>query len=113
MTLAWRAAFVCAIAAISWLALSPPDRLPPIHFWDKLSHTIAFGALALLSAHGWPRVPTPILAAILLTYGATIEVLQIMVPGRHFSWLDLLADGVGLGAYFGVRTLGPPTPADR
>ena len=41
-----------------------------------------------------------VLSAALL-YGLSDEVHQYFVPGREFSWMDLLADGAG--GYLGAR----------
>ena len=45
------------------------------------------------------------IAAWLLLYGALIEIVQAYVPGRDASWLDLMADAVGIAAGLGLVTL--------
>ena len=97
-TRGWRALLVVLMAVVAWLALTP---LPPRAIdlgWDKLNHASAFAALAVagwLSVRGrrgrWPTM------ALLLVYGALIEVAQRFVPGRSGEWSDLLADALGIG----------------
>jgi VanZ family protein len=40
---------------------------------------------------GWYRI-----VGLGLLLAATTEILQIAVPGRYFSWWDLLADALGV-----------------
>ena len=108
-TRGWRALLVVLMAVVAWLALTP---LPPRAIdlgWDKLNHASAFAALAFagwLSVRGrrgrWPTM------ALLLMYGALIEVAQRFVPGRSAEWADLLADalGIGLGVLMASALLG-------
>jgi len=95
----WRIGFFAALAVISWLALTPKDQLPPIHLWDKASHVLAFATLATLAGRSWPTVKLRQLGIPLLAYGFLIEMLQLWIPGREFSWLDLLADALGICCY--------------
>lgn len=105
MVFLWRSAFVVALGTVTWLSLAPADRLPPIGLWDKLSHAIAFAALAALIHAGWPRTPQPALWGVLVGYGLVLEILQLLSPGRTFSWLDLLADAAGVAAYAAATRL--------
>lgn len=62
---------------------------------DKLRHAVAFVALWALGV----QVPqlTPLrLAAVLLAFGAGIEVAQSMTSWREASVLDWVADAVGV-----------------
>ena len=92
----WRWAFAAAFLTVSWLSLTPQEALPSIRIWDKLAHALAFGALMALARLGWRAPGTFTIAALLLGYGLFVEVAQRFIPGRSFSLLDLVADGVGI-----------------
>ena len=101
------------IAVITYLALSPAPPKQMNLGWDKLNHLSAFATLALLGRLAWPRHSFAVLLA-LLAYGAAIEVLQGLVPGRSGEWPDLLADALGLLlgslASWALRRLLRPSP---
>lgn len=94
----WRVCFWFCFGLTSYLSLMPQEFLPSgINIWDKLSHSIAFAALALSAAFGWPGKDFVRSVLIpLLLIGILIEVMQYFIPGREFSLLDMLADAVGI-----------------
>lgn len=66
---------------------------------DKYLHAIAFGAFALALAYAlasWPsrRVAIAVFVGT-IAFGFAVELLQLPLPYRTFSWLDLVADGAG------------------
>ncbi len=89
-----------ALVVVAWLMLSPAVGRGGIPINDKLAHLLVFAGLALLTHASWPdRDFDWLLALPLLAYGATLEGLQYFVPGRFFSWADILADAAGLLLY--------------
>jgi VanZ family protein len=94
----WRISFWLCFGLTAYLSLLPQEFLPTsINIWDKLSHSIAFAALTLSAALGWPDKNFVQFVLIpLLTFGVLIEVLQYFIPGREFSLLDMLADAIGI-----------------
>ena len=92
---------------ITWEALRPEPGGSSIDQLDKLQHFMAFSTLAVT----WALARSPsrrghwAIAAWLLLYGALIEIVQAYVPGRDASWLDLMADAVGIAAGLGLVTL--------
>ena len=95
----WQAAFLACLAAVTWLLLMPQEVRPPGLPWDKPAHALAFGALALLAHRAWPDATLSRIAVALMGYGLLTELLQIGIPGRSFSVLDLAADAAGIAAY--------------
>lgn len=97
-----RLAFVLALVVILWQALAPAP-LVGASLNDKLLHFLAFAGLALLADYAWleARFGWQQVAALAL-YGALIELLQHLVPGRDFSLLDLFADVAGLSLYWAI-----------
>ena len=89
---------VLYIGFIGYVSLIPSLSMPTIGSWDKLNHGLAYGLMTLLSA--WSiRSPRWFfsLLPIWVFYGGGIELLQSMV-GRSSSWLDALANLVGVFA---------------
>lgn len=67
---------------------------------DKLEHVLAFAYLAFLVDFSFPGNRHGLLKVLLLlAYGVLIEVIQYFIPYRMFSFLDVLADGVGIIVY--------------
>lgn len=63
---------------------------------DLVVHLMVFGAWGYwatvdLLTIGWYRI-----VGLGLLLAGTTEILQIAVPGRYFSWWDLLADALGV-----------------
>jgi VanZ family protein len=70
---------------------------------DKFAHFVAYGLLAALVSAGLHRAPRPFgktvirWAPVLFAglYGISDEIHQYFVPGRTFSFLDMVADVLG------------------
>lgn len=88
--------------ASCWLSFTPGDGSGPTLGWDKTDHWAGFAALALALRPAWPRLRVLPSVALLLAWGAAIELIQTRIPGRDGSWGDLLADAVGLAVGLAV-----------
>ena len=92
--------FLILLAVGLVLALIPSPDTGGIEVNDKLMHTTAFLAYAILldmaSSRDFWRFQVP----ILLGYGALIEVLQSFTPWRMFSLWDFAADALGILLYW-------------
>ena len=106
----WRLLFVTAVAVLTALLLLPDESLPPVTVQDKLAHVLAFGVLAGLARRAWPQTSVPVLAIALTTYALATELLQIAVPGRTFSALDVTADTAGIVGYFAIAAVAGKGP---
>lgn len=78
----------------------------PVDFWnaDKLYHLAAYGWLAVLPMTGFAVRRTAVLAALsMIILGVLLETAQYYIPGRLFSFLDIISNtaGVFLGIILG------------
>lgn len=95
----YRVALWVSVLAIAGLAFAPLDE-PPLLSYDKGEHVLAFLVLTWLADGGYPgRERAAARFGLLLAFGLLIEVVQHFLPYRHFSWMDLVADGFGILAY--------------
>lgn len=89
--------FWATALALLWLALGPGSPAQSNWFWqaDKVRHAAAFATLWLIGVRA--RLASPLALALgLVAFGGAIEVAQSFTPDRDASWLDLLADSVGI-----------------
>lgn len=103
------------MAAIIYLSLRASSGLPPVTNADKVSHFIAYFALATCLGLGLPRLPLILLVVFAFLFGVGIEVAQgAMGAGRTFSYLDMFANLAGaIAAAVLVWILLPrPQPVD-
>ena len=94
-----RALFWVMCFAVLAGALAPQEDIPPLFaLADKVVHTLAFAALALVGLRAYPK-PLLLVCALLMTLGGLIEVIQGYTATRSQEWEDFFADiiGVGLG----------------
>ena len=63
--------------------------------WDKLAHSLYYGAMAVLLSHGFGRRWLLLPLVLVPLVGALDEWHQFYVPGRDASVFDWLADGIG------------------
>ena len=82
---------------LNWQLLTPVT-IVQAGGWDKLFHFSGFFVLAAMLALGWQRISWMQWFTSLLLYAALTEVLQHFIPGRSFSIMDWLADGLGIVA---------------
>ena len=81
-------------------ALAPQADSPQLlALADKVAHTLAFAALALVGLRAYPR-HTWIVCILLVALGGLIEIVQGYTSTRSQEWEDFFADvlGVVLGA---------------
>ena len=102
--------FLLYCLLIFWLsAQSDPDSLSPFVVPDKIAHLLEYTGFGFLLMRllsylkpDWGAVqPLIWVLSGALLYGFSDEIHQYFVPGREFSWMDLVADGAG--GYLGAR----------
>jgi len=94
-----RISVVVCLFSILIIALLPAEHIPGFTWWDKFNHCFAFFVLACLLYFSFNKVKWLTQIALpLLFFGLLIEILQLLSGYRHFSLLDVVADGVGIAA---------------
>jgi VanZ family protein len=98
--LRWLGAVSVAGALLAASSL-PGTSLPTAPSSDLSLHVLGYGGLTLslvyATAAGGCRLPGRVLVVVTsaVLFGLGMELLQLTVPGRRFSSLDLLANGIG------------------
>lgn len=95
-----RAVFWVMCVTVLAGALAPQADSPQLFaLADKVVHTLAFAALALVGLQAYPR-HVLVVCTLLVALGGLIEIVQGYTSTRSQEWEDFLADilGVGLGA---------------
>ena len=104
----WRAMVILFIAALWTLSLWPADdlaRLGARLLNDKIEHFLGYLALAWMLRQGWPKQPLWLAWLVAFVCGVGIEIAQSFAPSRHFSYLDMVANGAGalMGVWLSVK----------
>lgn len=89
------------LTLVTWQALSPSPIEQSQIINDKLAHMLVFFTLAAITDHAFASTTFTLKkASMLMLYGIAIECIQHYVPGRDFSLLDMLADGMGIFCFW-------------
>lgn len=97
MTLLFRIMTVLIAGAIIYLSLIPGDHAPDFQWPDKINHFMAYGALTGSLGLGWRKLPLWAVMGLAMTFGIGLEILQgLGDAGRTASWLDAVANGLGV-----------------
>ena len=92
----FRALLALAFLIFTYLMLSKPTGDVHGLINDKLAHGLGFFVLAFVFEGAFPRTNWWWKALILIGYGFAIELVQLNLSYRHFSWLDWCADIAGV-----------------
>jgi VanZ family protein len=93
LTLGW-----LLVALVIFLSLWPKPP-QPLEFEqsDKLSHIVAYMTLMLWFANIYPQRSSQLQMSIgFFVMGVCLELLQGMTEYRTFSYIDMLANGIGI-----------------
>jgi VanZ family protein len=82
------------IAVLVLLTIAPPSVRPDAGVPHDLEHFASFFAAGALWYMGYPRRLLLCLAFAVLFAGG-LELLQMLVPGRHARILDFVVDALG------------------
>lgn len=85
---------------ILYVTLIPGKDVPEVNISDKLIHFGVFAGLLTLTYSGLLKegIGSPLRKAIIysLLMGIVTECLQMFIPGRSFSYFDLIANIAGI-----------------
>ncbi|MFZ5998412.1 MAG: VanZ family protein [Nitrospirota bacterium] len=100
-----RALFYGALLTIFALAAAPAtiETLDVMIISDKLNHLAAFVLLAVLCGAAYPNRSVRWQCSFLISYGMLIECVQLFLPYRKFSLLDIAADASGILVYVSFK----------
>jgi hypothetical protein len=94
-----RLVFFAAVVFTFYSALIPPRYALQLVPWDKAEHFIAFYALTGLAVAAYPRRNLLLLAALLSSFGALIEIVQgLSMVHRDRDFWDWVADTLAIAA---------------
>ena len=80
-------------AAVSFATLGPPRYRPHTNLGQDLEHSLAFVLIGLAFALAYPRHRLPATVITVAMVG-TLELLQLLVPGRHARLEDFVVDAL-------------------
>ncbi|WP_417622828.1 hypothetical protein [Parasphingorhabdus sp.] len=89
--------FWLLLGVILVISTMPAEDAPTVFADDKLNHILAFFILSLMARILWPRVNVVILFVMLMVFGGSIELLQLVMGfGRDADWMDFGADIIAI-----------------
>ncbi len=94
--------FIAATIFTLYAAVAPGDDTAGLIPWDKAKHFIVFYGLTFLATMALPKSRPWKIGAVLLAFGIAIEIIQgLPIVGRDCDVFDVVADGLGIGFFFG------------
>jgi hypothetical protein len=92
-----RIAFFAAVVFTFYSAVIPPHLALQLAPWDKAEHFIAFYVLTGLAVAAFPKGNLWVIAALLSSFGALIEVVQgLPIVHRDRDFWDWVADTIAI-----------------
>jgi len=92
-----RIAFFAALIFTFYSAVIPPAHAWKMAPWDKAEHFIAFYALTGLAAAAFPKRNLFLIAVLLSSFGALIEIVQgLPLVHRDRDFWDWVADTIAI-----------------
>jgi len=96
------------------LSVVPPNLRPQTILPHNLEHFASFVLVGILWSVGYPRRLLLWLSAA-VAFAASLELLQLVMPGRHARLIDFLMDAIGacVGVLVGFIVLRWPMAGRR
>jgi hypothetical protein len=92
-----RIAFFAALVFTFYSAVIPPAQAVELVPWDKAEHFIAFYALTGLAVAAFPKGNLLLIAVLLSSFGALIEIVQgLPIVHRDRDFWDWVADTIAI-----------------
>lgn len=90
--------WLASVVGVCFISLQPRVEMP-VDFWqaDKVYHLLAYGWLGLLPFGAFFNLAQARTAALaMIPLGIVLELAQAFIPGRFASWIDLVANVLGV-----------------
>ena len=88
-----RLGWIAAVLIVFWQATLSNPAAATTQINDKLGHFLVFFVLCYWGGWAWKQQQARYyLVGFLLLFGLAIECVQYVIPMRHFSLMDWLAD---------------------
>ena len=95
--------YVLLVILVSLVPVSGEPSTWPV---DKVGHFLAYAGMAVLALFSFSALPARLVALVAAAgLGALLEWGQSFMPGRDMSWIDELANVLGLLAGIGIFRL--------
>ena len=91
-------------AAVSFATLGPPTLRPHSSLGQNGEHALAFVLVGLAFGFAYPR-HRPLAVALSVVAIGTLELLQLVVPGRHARLSDFAVDAAAALAGFAIAAV--------
>ena len=86
--------YVLLVILVSLVPFSSEPSTWPV---DKVGHFLAYAGMAVLALFSYAALPARLVALVAAAgLGALLEWGQASIPGRDMSWIDQLANVLGL-----------------
>jgi len=106
MTFLFRTQFFVLLFIATYLSLTGTPGAVFESYSDKFLHVLCWGVLFVSLRIALGLKPYFGFSALgLWAYSVLVESLQNLSPERHFSWLDILANGLGVLVGMGLCSL--------
>ena len=90
-------------AAVAFATLGPPRYRPHSNLGQDGEHALAFVLIGLAFGLAYPRRRTTVVVTVVLI--GVLELLQVLVPGRHARLEDFIVDALAACAGFVMSAL--------
>jgi VanZ family protein len=87
--------------AVTFASLGPPRYRPHSHLGQDGEHSLAFVLIGVAFALAYPRYRLPATVIAVAMVG-TLELLQLLVPGRHARLEDFAVDALATLTGFAI-----------
>ena len=90
-------------AAVTFATLGPPRYRPHSNLGQDGEHALAFVLIGLAFGLAYPRHRSTVVVTIVLI--GVLELLQLLVPGRHARMEDFIVDALAACVGFVISAL--------
>ena len=92
----FKIALLICVLSIEYLATTTREIEIVSGMWDKSNHFMAFFVLYILLSFAYQHMKTFHKILWLMAFAIQIEVVQYFIEGRFFSFMDVVADTIGM-----------------